>query len=130
MTTNHLDAHDLVFVNDLENGIHSGGFSINSMLMREGFSPIKTLNTTFKGGSKQVSDLFDNIVVPNWALSYDYPFKGGNAKPTYDDDDDDEDDVLDESIHEKLVNMVQHHSKKSTAKKRKKLSNKKTKKNI
>jgi hypothetical protein len=47
--------------------------------MKLGLSPIMTLNTEQKGGSDEletnkVSDLFNNLVLPNWALSY----HGGN----------------------------------------------------
>ena len=69
---NYIDANEMVFNNDKENGIHSGGFSVNSIMMKGGMKPIITLNTetTQKGGMNNVSDIFNDLVVPNWALSY------------------------------------------------------------
>ncbi len=110
----HLTANDLVFTNDSDKQIFSGGFSVNSILMKEGVSPIQTINTNFKGGNK-VSDIFDNIVVPNWALSYDVKYGGKD----HDIMSDDEDDFIDDSLHDKLYNLVQPKPKTFTKKNKK-----------
>ena len=75
---NYLDANDLVFTNDDTDGIHTGGFSVNSIMFKNGISPIMTINDDQKGGSNLVSDMFNNLVVPNWSLSYN--MSGGKYK--------------------------------------------------
>ena len=40
-----IGAEDLIFYSDKENNIYSGGFNVNSLIMKQGFSPIVTLNT-------------------------------------------------------------------------------------
>lgn len=97
-----IDAGDLVFTNNPEEGVYSGGFSVNSILMKSGLSPIITMNSEMHGGDK-VSDLFNNLVVPNWVVSYGNKMQGGNYKePDYDSDED----VIDDDLHEKLLQLV------------------------
>ena len=61
----YIGPNELVFnVNQNEN-IYTGGFNVNSILMKAGMSPIMTLNTDqVGGGSDNVSDLFKNLVAP------------------------------------------------------------------
>ena len=105
---NYIGGDELVFNTEEEKGIYSGGFSVNSIMMKAGMSPIMTLNTQNGGGDK-VSDLFNNLVIPNWALSYGNRMTGGK----YDDNDDNEesDDDIDEDLHDKLIDLVRHHEK-------------------
>ena len=134
----YIGANEFVFNNDKEGGIHSGGFSVNSIMMKGGISPIMTLNdsTAQKGGANKVSDLFNDLVVPNWVLSYptiyggaDYGGRGGstsnNDSDIEDEDTDEEDDVIDDDIHEKLLNLVKQDDDKIKNKKKRA-----TKKNI
>jgi hypothetical protein len=51
----YIGADELVFYNDKEKGIHSGGFSVNSIMMKEGRSPIITLNNNQNGGKRKRS---------------------------------------------------------------------------
>jgi hypothetical protein len=126
----YIGANEFVFNNDKEAGIHSGGFSVNSIMMKGGISPIMTLNgsTAQTGGANNVSDLFNDLVVPNWVLSYptiyggegtDYSGGGNNII------DDDEDDVIDEDIYEQLLDLVKQDDVKMQNKKKRA-----TKKNI
>ena len=67
-----MNANDLIFNGDDKN-INSGGFSVQSMLMKSSQSPFVTINnnSSFSGGNtsvSQVSDIFNSLVVPNWAL--------------------------------------------------------------
>jgi hypothetical protein len=102
-------------------------------------SPIKTVilpeneNDEQTGGKKEkklVSELFSNIVIPNWALCYDNPLH--YFKYDYTKDDDDE--VIEDDLHNKLLDLVKHSNKnnknKFTKRKREKNKNKgkKTKK--
>ena len=124
----YIGANEFVFNNDKESGIHSGGFSVNSIMMKGGISPIMTLNdsTAQKGGSK-VSDLFNDLVVPNWVLSYPTIYGGGDSKSNNNSDveSDEEDDVIDDDIHDRLLNLVKQDDAKMQNKKKRA-----TKKNI
>ena len=106
----YIGANEFVFNNDKESGIHSGGFSVNSIMMKGGISPIMTLNDSVaqKGGATNVSDLFNDLVVPNWVLSNPIiyggggtDYRGGESDYEYESD---EDDVIDDDIHERLQN--------------------------
>jgi len=115
MNNNYIGPNELVYSND--NGIHSGGFNINSIMMKNGLSPIMTLNSNTsrsdlmqQGGSgnsiTNVSDLFSNLVIPNWNLSYNYKHGGSFVERNnkYDDDD-----IIEDELHDKLLNLVKVH---------------------
>ena len=75
---NYIGGDELVFNNDTELGIHSGGFSVNSIMLKACMSPIMTVNSDQLGGTNEkVSDLFNNLVIPNWTLSYNNRLTGG-----------------------------------------------------
>jgi hypothetical protein len=124
---NYIGGNELVFNNDKELGIHSGGFSVKSIMMKAGMSPIMTLNNNIhhKGGTgelEKVSDLFKDLVVPNWALSYNNRIIGGkyneddhNKRYRRDDDSeesDEDDDIVSDDLHEKLLDLVKEHNAK------------------
>jgi len=124
---NYMSSEDLVFNNDIENGIHSGGFSVKSAMMKLGISPIMTFNSEQIGGGNKVSELFNDIVIPNWTLSYGNKYLGGKYKDI-DYKSDSEDDVIEDDLHEKLLDLVREHE--NTIKKSKKFTRKfKLKKN-
>ena len=123
MNFNHsyIGPDELIYNNDGE--IHSGGFSVNSIMLKNGLSPIMTLNNnnanvnTYSNqmGGEKVSDLFNNLVIPNWSLSYNYKngavYQGGANGVMYNSnkkrgDDEDDDEVMEESLHDKLLNLV------------------------
>jgi hypothetical protein len=124
----YIGADELVFNNDIKGGIHSGGFDVKSIMMKAGMSPIITVNTQQIGGDK-VSDLFNDLVVPNWTLSYNNRIVGGKYKEVEPnlDDDTDEDDVVDDDLHEKLLELVKEHN--TEMKKSKKKTTRRTKNN-
>ena len=112
---------ELIYNNDGE--IHSGGFSVDSIMLKNGLSPIMTLNHNnvnvdpntgkFQMGGEKVSDLFNNLVIPNWSLSYNYKngpsYEGGGVygvKNHHKNVEENEDDVMEEDLHEKLLNLV------------------------
>jgi len=117
INSNLIGGNELIFTNN--NGIYSGGFSVNSIMMKAGMSPIMTLNTgelmggsnLREGGSNKVSDLFENLVIPNWVASYNPPelhIGGGKKeenKNIYDDDNNDDEDI-DDDLHDKLLDLV------------------------
>ena len=102
----YIGPNELVFNTDTKNGIYSGGFSVNSIMMKSGLSPIITINKPLQeGGSNKVSDLFNDLVIPNWALSYS--MGGGEYK-----DESDSDDDIDDELHDKLLGLVREHDSK------------------
>jgi hypothetical protein len=112
----YIGANELVFNVDKEAGVYSGGFSVKSIMMKAGMSPIMTLNNQQSGGDNKVSDLFESLVVPNWALSYNNKMIGGEYK----DEDGDEDEDIDDDLHDKLLGLVKEHEhNKQQAKKKK-----------
>lgn len=113
---NYIGPDELIYNNDGE--IHSGGFSVNSIMLKNGLSPIMTLNdnngiaSQMQNGGEKVSDLFNNLVIPNWSLSYNYKngvvYEGGANIPynNRNKNDDDDYDVMEEDLHDKLLNLV------------------------
>ncbi len=126
----YIGADELVFNNDKINGIHAGGFSVNSIMMKAGMSPIMTMNNQLGGTSDKVSDLFNDLVVPNWALSYSNMHGAGKYKEVQHDDDSDND--ISDDLHDKLLELVKENNttknKHKITKKNKKLKRKSTKK--
>jgi hypothetical protein len=107
-TIGEIGANELVFNTDKEEGVFSGGFNVNSIMMKSGLSPIMTLNTQLGGGdSNKVSDLFQSLVIPNWALTY-----GNKVGGEYKDEDSDSDSDIDDELHDKLLGMVREHENK------------------
>lgn len=118
----YIGADELVFNNDIEGSIHSGGFSINSIMMKAGMSPIMTVNNEqFGGESDKVSDLFNNLVIPNWTLTYNNRIVGGKYKDIQKNelDTDEEDDVIQDGLHDKLLDLVRQHNETVKNKKQK-----------
>jgi len=126
----YIGPNELIFNNDIENGIHAGGFNVKSLMLKEGISPIITLNNNMEkngigSGLNQVSDLFNNLVIPSWTLSYHNHFSGGsniknNYKKNDDSDYESEDDIIDDDIHDKLLDLVKEHEIKQEEKKKRK----------
>ena len=115
----YIGANELVFNSDKESGIYSGGFSINSAMMKAGLSPILTVNKPLQsGGSTKVSDLFNDLVIPNWALSYS--MRGGEYKDETSDSDSEYGEDIDDELHDKLLGLVREHDVKSAGAKKKK----------
>jgi hypothetical protein len=125
----YIGHEELVF--NPENGIQSGGFSVSSILMKSGMSPIVTMNvnTGQNGGSNQVSDLFQNLAVPNWATMYN--MKGGEYKEQENKNHvkDDSDSDIDDDLHDKLLDLVKEHENKVNKNNKSKKINKREKKN-
>jgi len=105
MMNSYIGPDELIYNNDANGNIYSGGFNVNSIMMKAGISPIMTLNETNVsqiGGAENVSDLFNNLVIPNWSLSYNYKNLGGSNSRK----DSDDDELITEELHEKLLNLV------------------------
>jgi hypothetical protein len=127
----YIGANDLVFNNNKVDGIFGGGFSVNSIMMKNGISPIMTLNSNNmqNGGSTgNVSDIFSGLAIPAYAYHNNYGQNGGskynNSKGN---ESDSEDDVIDDDLHDKLLGLVKEHESRLTQNERKK---KRTRKHI
>ena len=103
-----MDASDMIF-SDENNKIKSGGFSVNSIMLKMGLSPLVTLNN--QSGGANVSDMFDGLVIPNWAFTHDMT---AVAKTIYnpDIDVDVDDEIVHDDIYDKLLDLVAHYDKK------------------
>ena len=135
----YIGANDLVFNNNKVDGIFGGGFSVNSIMMKNGMSPIMTLNTngqkgtgSQKGGSTEnkVSDMFGGLAVP----AYAYYNNGGSASKSNsyknrENNSDSEDDVIDDDLHDKLLGLVKEHESRLTQEERKMKKTRKNRKN-
>jgi hypothetical protein len=135
----YIGPDELIFNNDVNGNIHSGGFDVNSIMMKNGMSPIMTWNESNAsqiGGAEKVSDLFNNLVIPNWSISYNYKHLGGTIirQNKENDNINNDDEVITEELHEKLLNLVRASSdelkqpKNKMSKKNSNKSNKKTRK--
>ena len=138
MSTSTINAEDLIFYSDKENNIYSGGFKLNSVMLKQGLSPIVTLNQNHdsnpqRGGStsslntNNVSDLFNHLVVPNWAFTTPFKKVGGKKmRPNEEEEKEgkEEDDFVSDDLHNKLLSMVKvEDSKQEKAKANKKTRN-------
>lgn len=86
--------NELVFVNDPQKGISSCGYQVNSLL----------LNTSQKP-SKQIDELFNNLVVPNWTLNHGD--KCPKVKERIAENDEEEYmEIVDDNLFDKLVDLV------------------------
>lgn len=95
---------ELIYVNDNKTGINSCGYNVNSLLFNSGISPIMTLNE--KGDNKEnnssISSLFNNLVVPNWALHYE----PHNSKIDSKLDDNSSFEIVDDNLYDKLMDLA------------------------
>jgi hypothetical protein len=93
---------ELIYVNDNKNGINSCGYNVNSLLFNSGISPIMTLNEKSKENNSSISSLFNNLVVPNWALHYE----PHNSKIDSKLDDNSSFEIVDDNLYDKLMDLA------------------------
>lgn len=127
---------ELVYKRDEDAEVHSGGFSVRSILLKNKIPPIITYNVRQQqagGSAQQVSDLFADLVVPNWAYQAGGHRKNDLSAPSvvrnkrYRDDGSDSEpgseessDVLDEKLHQKLLDLVRERAERLEAAKSRK----------
>lgn len=116
----YIGASDLVYNN--KDGIYSGGFNVQSIMMKGGISPIMTINNNNNGqtGGSKVSDMFGGLVVPAFAYHNNYQSGGSkhNNHKIYQSDSD-EDDVINDELHDKLLNLMNDYDDKIKQNKKK-----------
>ena len=103
MYMSYFTGEDLIFYKE-NNQIMSGGYSIDSILLKEGIAPMTTLNNLLSGGNKeQVSNLFENLAVPAGLLYI-------HQKPKFNEHNYDEPCdhcVLSDDIHDQLFALIE-----------------------
>ena len=102
----YLDGNDLVFYGGSDNQIYSGGFSVNSIMMKSGILPFTTLNNINGQTGGNVSDLFKDLVVPSWLVSQEYKGSGGNKHVANLDEDSEDGEIISDELYDKLVDLV------------------------
>lgn len=127
---------DLIYHSDSDGKIYSGGFSVNSIMLKEGLSPILTLNNiTDKPHQNNISDLFSDLVIPSWSLYHPEHIKYNhiNQYKDIDNDSDCSDDYIEDDLYNKLLGLVSvsenelRGGKKNTRKFRSKINKNKSK---
>jgi len=101
----HIGDNELVF-NRQDGKIQSGGFTIDSILLQKGGSPLTTLNSNTElkqnGGGQSVSELFKNLAVPSGLLHFENKQYGGTTHSRTH-----KNGVISEDIYEKLLKFVE-----------------------
>lgn len=124
--TDILHDDDMIF-NKIDGKIQTAGFSVNSILMQKGQPLLITKNSAiYKGGAKNVSDLFKDLAVPAGIAQFNKIQIGGNIEESNFNNDK----IISEDLHDKLLKMVEVsniNNSKKTRKPKLKLNNSKTK---
>lgn len=102
----NIDGEDLVFYSGSDNQIYSGGFSVNSIMMKAGFSPFTTLNNINSQTGGNVGDVFKDLVIPSWLLSQNNNFIGGSKHMKNNDEDSEDEEIISDDLHDKLIDLV------------------------
>jgi len=121
-TNIYIGGDELIFTESKDGLQYGGGFSAKDIISKYGISPVMSMNLNSSqtgGDSEKVSDLFQNLAVPNWAIKYN--MHGGEYKEKKEEDCDSD---IDDDLHDKLLELVKEHDSKLKQK------YKKTKKNI
>jgi hypothetical protein len=134
-----MDDSEFIYYTDKDGCINSGGFCIKSIMLKNKISPIITLNNKYneqfnEQNINKVSDIFDDLVLPNWAYlqpraiinNTDYNENLNNEnikyKKNYNNDDDE---IIDDYLYNQLLELVKE--KEDTIKKEKKNESRKKK---
>ena len=126
----HFSSNDLVFYKENEK-IMSGGYLIDSILLKQGLSPITTINQ--QGGqnsdidnNNRVSSIFENLAVPAGLL---YIQSKGSSMTNLNERKKQENIVLDDDIHDEFLKSIEvaFNVKKKKNTKRQKNNNKNNK---
>ena len=108
------DDDDFVMIE--RNGeILSGGFHVNSILLKHKQSPMHTINKNLTGGGNNVSDLFKDLAVPSGIFFQ--PNKTGGYRE--DKNKVVEEQEVDDDLYEKLVKLASVENKTKERKQRK-----------
>ena len=104
---------DLIFYKNPDGNIMSGGYSVESRMLEEGISPMRTLNLEQTGGKDKketkVSNGFENLAVPAGLYYITQPQTKSKPKKQYNYDK--EHTPLSDDIFDKLYEMIEYNDK-------------------
>lgn len=104
---------DLIFYKDGNGNIMSGGYSVESRMLEEGISPMRTLNLEQTGGKDKkgtkVSNGFENLAVPAGLYYITQPQSKPKNKEVHNYDK--EHKPLSDDIFDKLYEMIEYDNK-------------------
>ena len=119
--------NDLIFYKDSDGKIMSGGYSVESRMLEEGISPMRTLNLEQDGGrekkgkkEEKVSNGFENLAVPAGLYYITQP----QSKTKYKEQNsyNKEHSPLSDDIFDKLYEMIEYNDKKKRKTKKQNLN--------
>jgi hypothetical protein len=109
MTTFFKD--DLIFYKNENGDIMSGGYSVESHMLQNGISPMKTLNFNQHGGKEdKVSSGFENMAIPAGLYFITHPNHYNKFKEQHNYNN--QHTPLSDDIYDKLYEMIQYDDKK------------------
>ena len=95
-----MNESDLVFYTDDKKNIFSCGYDVNSVFLKLGISPIKTIQN-----KDTANNLFENLVVPNWSIyQKGVELLNNTELSNVNDTDTDTFDNIEENITNKVIN--------------------------
>jgi len=121
--SHQLSANDMIFYNE-EGKIMSGGFSVESLLLRKGESPMYTANGSENKTGGSVSSIFKNLAIPAGLL---YQSNKEKTRKMFQYNEDSQElqggfnnnSVLSEDIHSQLMKMIEVNASGKTVRERK-----------
>lgn len=118
MTEKEIITDDDDFVMIERNGeILSGGFKVNSILLKNNRSPMHTLNKSMSGGDENnVSDLFKDLAVPAGIFFQPSKIGGGSGEHKGENIEEEE---IDEDLYDKLAKLASAEDTQKAGKKKK-----------
>jgi len=121
-----LKNNELIFYKNSAGGIMSGGYDVESHMLRGGIRPMQTFNSMQQGGKEtKVSSSFENIAVPAGLYYIAQPNRKNKEQKNYEK----EHEPLSDDIFDKLYQMIEYDDKKKRKTKKHFIKpNKKTKK--
>ena len=132
-TSEQIGVNDLIF--QMSGGkIYSGGFTINSRLLKGGIAPITTFNNS--SDSEEPDGVFGGsgsyIIPPFFFIPPTETQHGGKPKNTYNYEEDHESEIISDDLHDKLLQLAEAkmNRKKGTARLQRKSSKRQTKKQL
>jgi hypothetical protein len=101
--------NDLIFYKNADGNIMSGGYNVESHMLQNGISPMKTLNLSQYGGKDdKVSSSFENMAVPAGLYYITQPNHKKKEQMNYKK----EHVALSDDIFDKLYAMIEYDDKK------------------
>jgi len=108
--SSEITADDLIYYKEGDK-IYSGGFQVNSILLKKASSPFTSFQHAGSTNENNVSDLFKNFVVPSGLLYYPNKSDYDSADIVVEKDyvvqgEFDDDDYMTEDIHDRLLELA------------------------